>query len=420
MEKVAIIGFGCAGYHGAKALRSRDSQASIDVYTDVSHPPANPMLTTYYVKKAIPRDALFPFGSLESIADDYRLNIRQEKVIGLEGATRTLQLEGGEHPSYDRILIATGASAFAPPIEGINLPGVLVMRTPADAQQLKELLEEKRPQSALVIGASMTGIKVAELLHLGGVECTMVDGAPYMFPLAAFEETAHRIQERLQQTGIHLAFEELLCGISLEEDRVWAEMKSGARYGADVIVICIGTRANVGFLEGSGVAVNRGIPVDEGMQTNLSGIYAAGDCCEAYELQSGSQAIVGLWANAASQGRVAGENMAGASSVFNWNIFQNISHFLEMDFIGMGNPALVQPGDDLLEYEKDDFYLRAVKGTEGIRCINLLGRAQESGIIKNRFMKSLLGGEGLDVAACCALKNAGFPDEFIAFMGGLA
>ena len=156
MKKIAIIGFGGAGYNAAKEVRRQDAEAEIHVYTDTDIGPYNPMLTTYYVKGAIPYDAMFPFGSLEQIERELRLTVHRETpVTKLEPEIRTIHLANGSTAQYDKILISTGASAVMPPIPGLDLPGVFKMRTAADAVALKKQLDEGNIKTGLVIGSSM-------------------------------------------------------------------------------------------------------------------------------------------------------------------------------------------------------------------------------------------------------------------------
>lgn len=179
MKKVAIIGFGGAGYNATKEVRQREPETVIDVYSDTDIAPYDPMLTTYYVKGAIPYDALFPFGSLETIQNELNLNFHgNTPVTGLVPAEKKVQLGDGSEAVYDEILISTGASAVMPPLKGIDLPGVFKMRTAEDAVKLKNTLDEGNIKSALVIGASWVGIKVVEDMAAYNIPCTLVDGAP--------------------------------------------------------------------------------------------------------------------------------------------------------------------------------------------------------------------------------------------------
>ena len=139
MKKIAIVGFGGAGYNAARAARKYDPDAVIDVYTETDTGPYNPMLTTYFVKGAIDCPALFPFGSLEDIRTNLHINIFPEtSVVAMDAGQKRLTLSNNVTQQYDSILISTGASAFMPPIAGIDLLGVFKMRTARDAAALKQ------------------------------------------------------------------------------------------------------------------------------------------------------------------------------------------------------------------------------------------------------------------------------------------
>ena len=420
MKRLAIVGFGGAGYNAAKAARSVSPDAEIDVYTDTDVGPYNPMLTTYYVKNAIAYDTLFPFGALEEIAQSLRLNIHTGcPVTGLLAQERAVELANVTRRRYDSILLSTGASALMPPIPGIDLPGVLKMRTAADARLLKERIETGGLKDALVVGASWVGIKVIEDFYEKGIACTLVDGAKWIFPVAAFRETAQRIQADLDRKSVRQAYGQMLERIEREPDgRLAACMKGGERFSADTVVVCIGIRPNVGFLKGSGLEIGRAVRVDRKQQTNIPGIYAAGDCCEGFEMQSGTYKHVGVWANAQNQGRVAGINMAGGNEEFSSNLLLNLAHYLHVDFLSIGDITTCCPGDEVYEYEDDYYYIRGVKKGKDIKCINIFGPPESNGILRSGFVKSLQHEQTFSDYGVAALQAAGYPDSFIKFLGG--
>lgn len=421
MSKYAIVGFGGAGYNAAKEIRRLDREAMIDVYSDTDIGPYNPMLTTYFVKGAIPYEVMFPYGDLETIRKDLNLNIRTNiPVTGLDPATKTLKLSDSSEARYDKILISTGSSAMMPPIPGLDLPGVFKIRTVQDAVALKEMLDSGEIKSGLVIGASWVGIKVVEDLAAWDIPCTLVDGAKWMFYVAAFEETARRAQKDLEEKGVRVFCSQMLSRIEQEDDgRLTAVMQSGQRFTADAVAACIGVRMNVGFLKDSGLAMNRGVIVDKTMRTNYEGIYAAGDCCEALDIQSGTHRNIGVWYNACKQGQVAGSNMAGAPMEFDANVLVNLAHYMGYDFISIGDVSACKETDALYEYEDDRYYIRAVRDEAGIKCINMIGTALSNGVVKNIFIKLIENkAAGLDIRAVCFLQEKSFPNSFIDFLGG--
>ena len=422
MNKIAIIGFGGAGYCAAEEARKRDPEAVIDVYSDTGLGPYNPMLTTYYVKGAIPYEAMFPYGTLEEARERLNLTVHTNRpVTGLDPAARTLRFADGSQAAYDNILISTGASAVMPPLPGMDLPGIIKMRTVQDAVDLKERLDSGKIRSGLVIGSSWVGIKVVEDLVTRDIPCTLIDGAPWMFYVASFQESAQRVQADLEAKGVILSFNQMLDHIEQESDgRLTAVTQSGSRFTADLIAVCIGVRTNTGFLKDSGVAMNRGVLVDRRMSTNYPGVYAAGDCCEAVDIQSGAHRNIGVWYNAQKQGQVAGANMAGGEMEFDANVLVNLAHYLDYDFISIGDISSCKPEDTVYEYEDSRYYIRGVRdGGGAIKCLNVIGSAESNGLLKNIFIKSIESpGAGMDIQSVCYLKDKGFPDSFIDFLGG--
>ena len=381
--KYGIIGFGCAGYYAAKTIRANDKDGEIVVYSDHNAAPYNPMLTTYYVAEKIPYEALFPFGSMEKIKDELNLTVHTgTKVARVKAAEKEIVLTDGTSEKVDKILVATGARAFAPKVDGMDPADAFYMRTLDDAVKLHEALKEHEYKSALVVGASMVGIKVVELLNKKGIDTTLADMAPRIFPLAAYESVSAEIERRIAEKGVKFAFGKALTRAEKTRTGYSCIMTDGSRVEADLVVLCIGTRAITELVDKDEVKVNRGIVVDDRMMTSADGIYAAGDCCEGTELQSGSNMIIGLWANAAHQGTTAGANMAGAKAEFDGNFLHNITHFMDMDFIGFGDNRktgkVITSGNI-----ESGLYVEAVLDETGLVGVNILDNYRISGAVKN-------------------------------------
>ena len=197
MSKIAIIGFGCAGYNAVRAIRDSDSNCMIDVYSNTDEPPYNPMLTTYFASDRISEKQIYPFGTLEEIKSRFNINILTlTPVKSLHAAAREIITASGATAKYSDIIIASGARAVIPPIKDLPRHGIYTMRTAEDARRLKEIADTGI-QSALVVGAQMVGIKVAELLNRRGANVLLADMASHMFPASSYESTAVIISERL-------------------------------------------------------------------------------------------------------------------------------------------------------------------------------------------------------------------------------
>lgn len=423
MNKYAIVGFGCAGYHAAKAIRESGDHSEIDVYEMTGEPPANPMLTTYYAGERISYEGAHPFGKLEQIKTELSLQMMAETTVkAIDPAKKTVETDRYGKIEYDKILISTGARAILPPLNGLPDQRVFLMRTMADAQALKSYIAKNQIKKALVVGASMVGIKLAELFYKKEIPVVIADMAPFLFPLAAYEPVARELERRLVEKGIEFKWQ---AGIK-EITPSGALFTDDQEVVADIICLCIGTRANVELVanldtvQGEDLLIQRGIVVNTKMETNLPGIYAAGDCCEGNNLQTGETAIIGLWANAAYQGETAGKNMAGQAAQYPGNIVHNITHYLHTDFIGLGDTRLagesVRWGD-----LKGDLYIEARVQEGKLQSINIIGGKQISGVLKSWLLKKLTDQDAeLSEIQLGILRKNGIPQEFINQLGGKA
>lgn len=396
---MCIIGNGSAAVEAIKALRENNYAGDINLISDSMWPSYNPMLTTYYVSGKIEFGDMFPFGYNMDFYKENNVKLHLgSPVVELDADKKTVITENGLKFEFDKCLIATGASPFMPPIKGINLKNVFAMRTVEDALKLKDALK-KSPKKAVVVGASMVGIKVVELLKDAGLKVTLADQAPCMFPLAAHEECAHLIQQVLIDKGIDLKFGAAITGI--EEIEKGLSVSFGEDVvEADLVVICIGVRPNLKFVNRNQITVDRGIVVDDSMRTNNEDIYAAGDVSQGTNILTGEKQIIGLWTNARYQGRTAGRNMAGVKDTFKGNIPHNITHFMDMIFTGLGD---LQHGDRHETRQTKDSYVHLVWNQEKLVGVNMLGDSCSNiGIIKNALEKRLISDSFLDSTCLCS------------------
>ena len=245
-KNMVIVGNGCAGAEGIKALRESGYNGNIHLFTDNRWPVSNPMLTTYYVAGKIGFEGLFPYGARQEFYREYKVDVYTEShVVALDAEQKVVTGKNGLELIYDKCLIATGATPVLPPVEGINSDRVYTMRTVEDAIRLKEAMA-KKPKKALVIGASMVGIKLVELFYNVGMEVCLADLAQYIFPLAAHPNCAQFIEERLTQKGIKLR---LGAGVEKVEEttggvRVYFN-DSTASEEAELLVMSTGVRAKI-------------------------------------------------------------------------------------------------------------------------------------------------------------------------------
>jgi NADPH-dependent 2,4-dienoyl-CoA reductase/sulfur reductase-like enzyme len=225
------------------------------------------------------------------------------RVVSVSHPRREVQLESGERIRYDRLVIATGARCDHNGIEGATLPHVFTLHTLEDAERMRRFLAEKQPRRAVVVGAGYIGVEAADALRRHGLRVTVLERSQHAL-LRDDVEFTKAVQAQLERHDV-----ELRCGV---------EVKSVAGLDADMVVLAIGFRPNVELAAAAGVDVGRmgAIRTDDRMETNLRGVYAAGDCAEVQHLVTGRPTYIPLGTTANKTGRVAGANAAGGRERF--------------------------------------------------------------------------------------------------------
>lgn len=230
------------------------------------------------------------------------------RVESIEHGRREVVLAGGEHVHYDRLVIATGARPSAARIAGADLPHVFTLHTMDDALRMMRFLDQKRPRRAVVIGAGYIGLEAADALRARGLEVTIFEAGANVLRRDDPELTRH-VTAHLAASGVALRVNAPVSAI--EPDRV-------GDVACDMVVLAAGITPNAELATDAGIERGRtgAIRVDERMETNLSGVYAAGDCAEAHHMVTNRPAYIPLGTTANKQGRVAGANAAGGRERF--------------------------------------------------------------------------------------------------------
>lgn len=390
---IAIIGNGCAAVRAVESIRKVDAGVPITVFSESSALPYNPMLLTYLLSNKVTEK------QFHLVPEDFYSTHRVQLVSGnavtrLHAQSKRLTLAGGGEWQFDRALVASGSAAFVPPIAGANAPNVFTLRTLEGAQRLMEYLSQHSVKKALVIGASMIGIKAAEFFHQAGVECCLADGADRLFPLAACAGCAAMMRELVEQKGIRLRFSAFVEAIETDSREYAARVHfkgSSEPEEADVVVMCIGVRAKLDFVDSQEILMQQGLLVDERMRTSAPDIYAAGDCAQGNDALSGEKRVIGLLDNARFQGQTAGYNLAGRDSTYGGTMPHNITRFLGMIFAGIGDPEAEGEVVEMIRPETAQ-YLRIILREGRMVGINLLNHPELSGLLKSNLSRRCRGG----------------------------
>ena len=217
---------------------------------------------------------------------------------------------------WDKLVLATGAAAVRPPLPGLDLPGVFVLRDLADAEAIKRHLQEVEVTRAVIVGAGYIGMEMADVLHGLGIEVTVLEKVDQILPGFAPAIVAAATQA-LERHGIRVHTGVRLQAVTREgADLIVRTDQAAVR--AQLIIVSVGTRPDVALARGAGIALGGtgAIATDSRMRTSTRDVYAAGDCTEAPHLVLGRAAWIPLGPTANKQGKVAGANAAGADEQF--------------------------------------------------------------------------------------------------------
>ena len=320
--KVLVIGGVAAGTKTAAKLKREDRSAEVTLIAkgkEISYAGCG---LPYYVGNVIEEREALVVNTPEKFAALTGVDVytgREAVCLDSQGKTvKARNLETGEEEiyPYDKLVIATGASAAVPPVAGMDKQGVFTMRTPDDAVSMRSYIEEHDVKKAVVIGAGFIGLEVAENLKAKGLSVTVIDFAAQVMPNILDPEMALYIKKHLMKNGIRV-----ITGTSAEE--VLGEgAVNGVKTSAGVLpctllVAAAGIRPNTAFLEGSGIEMFKGtIKVDKQMRTSLPDVYAAGDCVMVTNRMTGEDRWAPMGSSANLEGRTLAQILAGKDKSF--------------------------------------------------------------------------------------------------------
>lgn len=323
-----ILGAGPAGVIAAETLRKHAPADTITLVGDEPETPYSRMAIPYLLIGNIDEQGTYLRKKPQHF-DELRIQHIKAKVTRVDAAGKTVQLDNGQSLAFDKLLIATGSHPVRPPIEGMDLPGVHPCWTLEDARAIQALA--KPGARVLQMGAGFIGCIIMEALAARGVKLSVVEMGDRMVPRMMGPVAGGMIRDWCEAKGVQVftgtkveaigrASESGLLGklasaVGLSshqaEGALQVRLSNGQTLEADLVISATGVRPAIGFLKDSGITCLQGVLTDECLQTNVPGIFAAGDCAEAFDLVSGKTMVSAIQPNAAEQARVAALNMVG-------------------------------------------------------------------------------------------------------------
>jgi len=307
-----IIGAGPAGVIAAEALRKLQPDAIVTLIGDEPEPPYSRMAIPYYLHEQIKEEGTY----LRKSDDHFHsrgISIVQGRVDTIERSRKELMLDGGNKVSYDKLLLAMGASPVSPPIEGVDLDGVTPCWTLSDARRIGSSL---RPCAKVVLmGAGFIGCIILEALAKSGADLTVVELEDRMVPRMMNDTAGGLIKEWCGENGVVVHTSTQVVAIEKNGEALRVNLESGQVLDADLIVSATGVRPNVDIVAGSGIETDHGILVNRHLQTNDPDVFAAGDVAQGIDFSTGEYSVQAIQPTAADHGQLAARNMTGLSGV---------------------------------------------------------------------------------------------------------
>lgn len=349
-----IIGRGPAGVVAAETLRKVQPDADITLIGDEREPPYSRMAIPYLLIDKIKEDGTY-LRKTDGHYQQKQINLIQARVSAIDAANKQVQFEDGREPvSYDKLLIATGASAMKPPIPGLDLPGVASCWTLADA---RKILERAKPgANVTLIGAGFVGCIVLEALGLAGVNLTVIERGDRMVPRMLDEVAGNMVKRWCVNKGVQVHTSAQVDSIEQSKEQsggLVVNLGDGTAIQADLVVTAIGVISNIGFLKDTDIKTDVGILINEYMQTNVEDIYAAGDVAQGRDFSTGEFAVQAIQPTAVEHGRVAAMNMAGHPVKHEGTVNMNVLDTLGLISSSFGLWEGVDGGDRATLVDKD-------------------------------------------------------------------
>jgi NAD(P)H-nitrite reductase large subunit len=304
-----IIGGGPAGVIAAETIRKQAPYDNITIVGDEAEPAYSRMAIPYLLMGNVKEDGTY-LRKDPSHLKNMHINWAQASVKHVDAATKRIALDNGIEVTFDTLLIATGSHPIKPPIPGIDSAGVHTCWTMDDARKIMALATQG--SRVLQLGAGFIGCIIMEALAARGVKLSVVEMGDRMVPRMMGPTAGGMIRDWVQAKGVEVftatKVESIAAGTPLK-----VTLSNGKTIEADLVISAAGVKPAIGFLKDSGITCGLGVLTDAHLQTNVPGIFAAGDCAEAFDKVTGKTIVSAIQPNAAEQARVAGMNMVAYS-----------------------------------------------------------------------------------------------------------
>ncbi|MEK7712939.1 MAG: FAD-dependent oxidoreductase [Nitrospirota bacterium] len=348
--KYIIIGNGVAGTTAAINIRKIDHEGEITILSDEAYPFYSRIRLMEYISGDVDESGLVIYKDAWYEKNNIKL-LLNTPVSEIDKNKKDVITHSGHILKYDTLLIAAGGLSFVPPIPGSDKKRVFTLRTLKDAIEIKKYAEQSK--RVVLIGGGVLGLEVGNSLRKTGHSIFVVEFFPRLLPRQMDKEGAEILKTQMEKMGFAFFLDAKTREITGDEKVKSIILDDGTIIDCDMVIISAGVKPNTELADKLGIKCNKGIPVNDGLETEIKDIYAAGDIAEHRGI------CYGIWPAAEEQGKIAGVNMAGGSAIYTGTLPSNILKIAGINLISAGDidpdknlEAIVQKDSESFIYKK--------------------------------------------------------------------
>jgi nitrite reductase (NADH) large subunit len=372
---IVIVGCGVAGATAAMKLGETSAEIDISIFTDeldLYYP--RPRLYEVISREKEPQEIYsFPQQLFEARGVKVYLN---KKVLDIDLGKKQLLLQDYSRIDYDKLLLANGARAFVPPIKGVEKKGVFTLRTITDALAIREYA--MKTDKAIVIGAGLLGLELAACLRKTGKQVQLVEINPRVLPSQLDQEGAEILEDELKTLGIYPVTSVKTSEILGKDEVTGVSLSNGEELSGGLVLIAAGIKSNIDLAADAGIKVNKGVIVDEYLQTSVNDVYAAGDVSEF------DGRVYGIIPPAIEQAKIASLNMLDKER----HVFRGTIHTTTLKIAGISLTSMGLTNPQGSQYEEikkvsrqENVYKKIVLKQGKIVGAVILGQRKDAAVI---------------------------------------
>lgn len=376
-----IIGNGPAAIFAIEGIRSIDQKTPITVISKENKYAYGRPTITYQIAGVIKKENMF----LRN--EDFYKNNQVQVLLGksatnIDEKRKIVQLDNGEEILFSKLLIASGGVPFIPPTYEIAMQknNVMTFIKWEDMEKMESLLPSI--EKVMIIGGGLIGIKTAEALVMRGKKVYIAELSNRVLSTVVDAKGAYYFHKEMEKQNITLFLENTVKEFKYAGNQVSSViLNSGEEIKVDAVVVAIGVKPAIDFIKNTSIKINRGILVNDKMETSVKDIYAAGDVAEGQDMVYQDKRLGPIWISASEQGKIAGLNMAGKNESYKGKIIMNAISFMDTKLISYGavNPEL--------EFKNVRFLEKEIKEKNIYRKLNLNENRLIGAIFVNSFYR---------------------------------